>query len=307
MYKSQITKPMLAVNADIPNLNYSGGLYCTVKLDGIRCLIVDGKAVSRNFKPIPNHKIREAIEAIGINDLDGEIIIEKDGEPVIFNEISGYVMSHSKELPEGYSLRYYVFDYIAPENSLTSAYLTRIESLKELAVDPIVKKVLPIRVNNFEELEALYGKALAAGFEGLIMRSGLSPYKLGRSTFKEGFLLKMKPFDDAEAIIVDLIEGQMNENEKTENAFGDSVRCSKKENMTDMDTLGAFKVKDMVSGLEFKIGTGIGLTKELRKEIWMDKKNMIGKIVKYRSQSVGVKELPRFPSFIGFRSEGDMS
>lgn len=307
MKMTAITKPMLAINADLDNLKFDRGLYATVKLDGIRCLIVGGKAVSRNFKAIPNVRVRDVIEKYALEGMDGEIIIhDKKDKPLPFNEISSYVMSHDKIIPTGYSVKYYVFDFVPIGMLLDTPYVNRMDHLKGLAVSSIIKKILPVKVKNYGALEKLYFDALADGFEGLIMRSGDSPYKLGRSTVKEGWLLKMKPFDDSEAVIIDLIEGQKNENEKECDAFGDTKRSSKKENMRDMNTLGAFKVRDMKTNLEFSIGTGIGLTKELRQEIWNDRKNMVGKIVKYRSQNVGVKELPRFPSFIGFRSENDM-
>ena len=173
---SNITKPMLAINADLENLNFVGGLWVTPKLDGIRCLIINGKAVSRNFKVIPNRKIRKTLEKYAEDGMDGELIIhDKNDKPIIFNEISGYIMSHEKELPVGYSLQYYVFDYVPKTVPLSTAYTKRCKNLKNLNCSNIIKKILPIRVNNFEELEVVYADALAEGHEGLIMRSANSP------------------------------------------------------------------------------------------------------------------------------------
>ncbi len=43
--------------------------------------------------------------------------------------------------------------------------------------------------------------------------------------------------------------------------------------------------------------------------IWIDRldKDSFGKIIKYKAQKVGEKNAPRFPSFVGFRDERDMS
>lgn len=95
-----------------------------------------------------------------------------------------------------------------------------------------------------------------------------------------------------------------NDNEQTEDAFGNSERSSKKENMRPGNTLGALLVRKS-DGIEFKIGTGQGLTAELRKEIWDNKDKYLGKLAHYRSQPHGVKEKPRIPVWHGFRDPRD--
>ena len=59
-----ITKPMLAGKCEQPeSLNFP--LLATPKLDGIRCLKINGRALTRSFKPVSNRFIREWIEAPG--------------------------------------------------------------------------------------------------------------------------------------------------------------------------------------------------------------------------------------------------
>jgi len=55
-----ITKPMLAGKCTNKN-NIKYPVLATPKLDGIGCLVIDGNAVSRTFKPIPNKYIRQEI------------------------------------------------------------------------------------------------------------------------------------------------------------------------------------------------------------------------------------------------------
>ena len=67
--------------------------------------------------------------------------------------------------------------------------------------------------------------------------------------------------------------------------------------------MGSILVKN-TEGVEFEVGTGF--TDEQRQYFWDNQDELIGKTIKYRYQKVGVKEKPRFPSFIGFRSELDV-
>jgi DNA ligase-1 len=54
---------------------------------------------------------------------------------------------------------------------------------------------------NVDELIAYEEEQVVAGYEGICFRSPDSPYKHGRSTFKEGFLIKLKRFTTDEAVI----------------------------------------------------------------------------------------------------------
>ena len=69
-------KPTLAIAADFKKLVYP--VYASPKLDGIRCSIVDGKALSRSLKAIPNAHISRLLSCPELDGLDGELII---GEP----------------------------------------------------------------------------------------------------------------------------------------------------------------------------------------------------------------------------------
>ncbi len=57
-----------------------------------------------------------------------------------------------------------------------------------------------------EELESFYAELTADGQEGIILRNILGPYEQKRSAH----LLKMKPEDDAEAVITDIQPGNGN-------------------------------------------------------------------------------------------------
>jgi len=69
-----ITKPMLASKCERPDL-LPFPVLPTPKLDGIRCIKIGGKALTRSFKPISNRFARVLIEANLPDGLDGESML----------------------------------------------------------------------------------------------------------------------------------------------------------------------------------------------------------------------------------------
>jgi DNA ligase-1 len=296
----KIESPMLAGKLEnLSDLKYP--VLCTPKLDGIRALKIDGKLVSRNFKPIPNTYIREQIEKYFPDGVDGELILEGG----TFQDTTSAVMRDDGEPP----IVYYVFDYISGD--LSKPYQERMKDLFEFGKslgDNIaglpIHLVLPVEIKNEKEL-LQYEKAwLTNGYEGVMLRSPHGPYKCGRSTVREGYLLKLKRFEDTEAVIVRVEERMHNANAATKDAFGRTERSSHKANMEATGTLGAFIVKSAAFEKEFNVGTG--LTEKQRVEWWLIRDSLIGKTIKIKYQPTGVKDAPRFPVLLGFRDTRDM-
>ena len=156
-----IKKPMLAENAeDISAIKFP--VACTPKLDGIRCLKINGQALSRKFKAIPNRYIREMLEQQCPDGLDGELMIKNAN----FNSVQSGVMSEDGK-PD---FEYWVFDYV-DASGLHTPYMNRMEGLGRLALPPFCKKVLPWIANSVDELNRIEAQWLAQGFEGVMMRS----------------------------------------------------------------------------------------------------------------------------------------
>lgn len=132
-------------------------------------------------------------------------------------------------------------------------------------------------------------------------RDPIGPYKCGRATEKEGFLLKLKPWKDAEAIIIGYDELERNLNEAKTNALGRTERSTSKEGKVAGGTLGAIQVRDLTSGQEFSIGGGF--TAADRDLLWAQKETLVGRIVTYKSVTIGVVDAPRFPVFQRFRED----
>jgi len=298
--QSKITKPMLAaVLKDINQLDFSKKYLCTPKLDGIRALKINGRLVSRTFKPIRNNYIRNLLESVLPDGADGEIIC-----PGAFQATTSGVMSEDGE-PE---FIYYMFDYV--KDDLKKAYKHRIGDMimwyhSLIPAPGKIKLLIPKEIKDYDDLKKYEQECIDKGFEGVILRTPDSPYKSGRSTAKQEWLLKLKRFADDEAVVIGFAEKFHNDNEATKDAFGHTVRSSHKENKRPAGTLGALIVKDIKTDIEFEIGTG--MDDKLRQEIWDGRGKYIDKIVRYRHFNIsGTKIKPRFPSFDGFRDKDDI-
>lgn len=294
-----ISKPMLAETCDdIYELKYP--VLATPKLDGIRCVVLNGKALSRKFKEIPNRYIQDLVSKLP-EGLDGELMLRRrlrDPEPT-FQQVTSAVMSEDGE-PDFY---YNVFDYVMG-GDLKVPYSGRMENLKGLALPDFVNKLLPIEIYGSVALERYEAKCLKEGYEGVMVRSPEGPYKTGRSTVREGYLLKIKRFKDSEAIVLGFTERMHNENEATKDELGHTKRSSAKNGLVPTGTLGALIVRDVTTQVQFEIGTGFD--DNLRAAIWKNKNEYLTKLVKYKSQEIGTKDKPRFPVFLGFRDERDV-
>lgn len=297
-----ITRPMLAGTCkDISKIIYP--VLVSPKLDGIRAIVQgQGRVMSRTLKDIPNRFIRETLQELTADlanvELDGELIVGSN-----FQTCTSGIMSGDGE-PD---FCYHVFDVV---HQLTVVpFKDRLDLANQLVNRLGTSRIVMVPhrvVKTEEELLAAEAEYLAEGYEGLMVRDPAGPYKHGRSTEKQGWLLKVKRFVDSEAEILGFEEMMHNANDATKDELGHTKRSSHKANKLPMGTLGRFLVRDVYSGVEFAVGTGVGLTQALRQEIWDDRDQYLGRIVKYKSQPHGVKDAPRLPIWLGFRDSSDM-
>lgn len=291
-------KPMLAVDCgDVSTLKFP--LLASPKLDGVRAIVLDGVVMSRSLKPIPNMHVQKLYKNLP-NGLDGELIAGDPCAPDAYRKTVSMVMSDDKPID---GLIYHVFDLQGSrqfeDRHRTVQYIQRTTTVPQvLAVEHTLITDLDILLH----LEAAY---VAAGYEGVMLRSIEGPYKFGRSTRKEGYLLKLKRFADSEAEVLGVVELMHNGNEAKTNALGRTERSSHKAGKTGLGTLGALKVKDVTTGVEFEIGTGFSAAERLA--IWtLGTGGVIGKLAKYKYFPSGSKDKPRFPVFLGWRNPLDL-
>lgn len=313
--------PLLSGKApsDLRTLTFP--LLASPKLDGIRCVKVNGRALTRSMKPIPNKFVREWIEANLPDGIDGELVLQgKWTAP--FAEVTSAIMSRDGQPRFCFA----AFDLLCcPETGLFKMngrdlpFEDRIDALRHVLAPHdhdgssryATAAVVPHEVvRDYDELVAITIRHVDAGYEGTMLRDPKGRYKFGRSTTKESILLKVKHFEDEEAVIVGIEEEMENTNEAKTDALGHTERSTKKEGMVGKGRAGRLlcRFKD---GAEF--GVGSGLTDQLKADLWDASRHSDGIAgifgsqvkVKYQPPPGGRKpgEAPRFPVFLGFRED----
>ncbi len=287
-----IFKPMLACEADLTKLQFP--LLASPKLDGIRAIVRDGVVYSRSNKPIPNKFVQAKFKHL--EHFDGELIV---GEPTahdVYRQTTSHVMAHDKE---NFDVRFYVFDHV---QHISNGYVQRALKLDTLEGRASIVLHRSRLFRSVESLEAYEEACLAQGYEGLILRDPTAPYKMGRSTMKEGYLLKLKRFVDAEAEVIGFEERMANNNAATISELGRTKRSSHQAGKSGRGDLGALVCRTG-TGVEFNIGTGFNDSE--RAAIWDDRSKFLGRLAKYKFFPVGIKEAPRHPVFLGWRDRRD--
>jgi DNA ligase-1 len=288
-------KPMLASPAIVDELRFP--LLASPKLDGVRVMAQQGVLLSRSGRPIPNQFIQNRFA--GLHGVDGELIVGSPIAPDVFRCTSSAVMSKKGE-PE---VTLYAFDcFIAP-----GGIRQRYARLQELCAGRQLPLVIieQDEVKNFAGLQAKEEEYLARGYEGLMLRLPSAPYKHGRGNMSDMALLKLKRFADSEAIITDMKPLMRNHNAVQINALGFTERSIAKEGLAADELLGAFAVRDLVSGVEFEVGSGFNEAE--RRSFWRKGQAMLGQILRYRYFPSGGKDKPRMPVYTGLRLSLDMS
>jgi DNA ligase-1 len=165
-----------------------------------------------------------------------------------------------------HEMRFMVFDLPAQGGDFS----TRLAALRKLLPITDAPWVVPVpqqRATTHEELQALLDKTVKMGGEGLMLHRGSSQYRGERNSD----LLKVKPYEDAEARVIEHVPGKGKHSAR----------------------LGALVV-ETADGKRFKLGTG--LTDAEREH-----PPAIGSWVTYRYNGTTAKGLPRFARFMRVR------
>jgi DNA ligase-1 len=296
-------KPMLAAKVDdtgLATLPYP--MWGSAKLDGVRANIhrVDTKPIvmSRSMTPFPNKRLQLQFGREDFMGYDGELCV---GNPTDKN-LCDNTRAETSTIHGNCTADFYVFD----RWDLDMPYhqrQSRIYPDANLRVHYLPQVVLA----NADDVLAYEDEQVRAGYEGIILRRPDSPYKQNRSTLKEAYLLKVKRYCDAEAVVIGFEELMHNANEATESNTGHTKRATFQENLVPMDTLGALIVRGIngpFKDVTFNIGTGF--TAAQRKALWLNREKALNKIVTYKYFPIGVKDKPRHPVFKCFRDPRDM-
>lgn len=320
-------KPMLAAKPE-RNDEVRVPLLVSPKIDGVRAVVKDRGLLSRSLKLIPNKLVQAVLSLPELHGLDGELTVGPANAPNVMQATTSIVMSHDKVAP----FEYHVFDYWDSDEGFrdrllraSSAVLSiekrwhtlmtaaRLEGAPAFLHECPVKLVPHKLVTSLDELNAAEAEMLELNWEGMMGRDPDGVYKHGRSTVREGGLMKFKRFTDAEAVIVGFVEEMKNVNVAQTDELGRTKRSTAKAGLYGKGTLGAFVCKRLfvdddgtraLSNYTFNIGTGMDAA--FRARVWPERDAYLNKIVKFKHFEHGVVEAPRHPVFLGFRDERDM-
>ena len=291
-------KVMLAANEQ-PNLDeLTYPVLASGKIDGVRICIQEEQCVAgRSLKPSINQYVMEQLSGEPLLEgLDGELTLA-DESWNDFNANQSAIMTKSGH-PR--PLTFHVFDEIGSPNlcaldrkNLAKARVERIQAcIKVLNID--FRFCQQVLVHSADELRAMYDDYRKLGYEGLIVMDPTAKYKHGRSTLKQGIMLKLKPSDDSEATIVGM-------EELMRNMDAGNSKC--KENLVPGDMMGKLNV--LWNGARFNIGTGF--TEAQRIEMWQNQDKYLGKLAKFKFMELHKGTgIPRSPVFIGIRHKDDL-
>jgi DNA ligase-1 len=298
-------RPQLAAETpgDLEELTRLGHfpLFGSYKIDGIRGTIIGGKMLSRSGKLIPSAYAQEIARAHPqLEGVDGELVAASVGAGLTLMQASySACMTHGSQEP----LKWLVFDRVmdGPYSSrLADIHLRTMKTPKHIEV--LGQYIL----GNVEQILTMEQESLDQGHEGLIVRRPDAPYKQGRSTLKQGYLVKVARRLTSEAWVMGFEELMHNDNPEKLNEIGYTKRSSHQANLRPSGMLGAFLVADAKTGVEFRVGIGEGLDHALRRHIWENQSEFLGKLMKYDYKPYGTAEKPRQPRWLGWRSPLDL-
>jgi len=303
------TKPMLAapllppevehtdevIYEEMRKLRYPVG--ATLKKDGIRALRLNGTLLSRRLKTIPN----KALCGEGALILPPGFDMELWNKELEYCQIESIVMSRVHA--DWQKIQFHVLDWYGAAQSYGERCdkLCRYMMTIEPALHSRIKFSPPVMCDNAEQLFAFFRMCEEEAGEGICFRTFVSPYKHGRSTLKEQFLVKLCRMATSEAMIIGFAEQECNGNPDSRDKTGMMDRSSCAGNKFGKNTLGSLMVRDSETGHEFWIGTGVGLDDRLRAKIWDNQNDYLGRTIVYKCKRHGEKVKPRSPVFKGFR------
>lgn len=301
---------MLAEDAVLEKIQYP--VIMQPKIDGVRACNQEGVLLPRSLKTFPNEFTMEYYSDWALDGFDGEMSADSNCHPRLCT-ITSSALSTIAGKP---FLEWWLFDDMSvaswPYEDRYSHLLDRVIKLREIGKWANHLQVMPMaNVETPERLAKLHQMWCDAGFEGSIVRSPKLPYKFGRSTVNEGGLLRIKDFVEEEAIVVRVVEGELNTNEATIDERGYTARSSHKAGMVPNGMVGSLECRLLKpikylgkilleAGQEITVAPG-NMTHDQRRKMryWENKR------IKFKFFPKGLKDKLRFATFVSERMKED--
>lgn len=232
------------------------GFWVSEKLDGVRAIWDGHQLRFRSGRIVPAPDWFTA--ALPAQPLDGELWLGRG----TFDALSAIVRKASPLDAEWRQVRYMIFEL--PDFS--GSFSQRVEQMRVVTAQAQLawlQAVPQFQVANAAQLMARYHEVIATGGEGLMLHRADALYHTGRSDD----LLKLKPAEDAEAVIIGYLPGK-----------------GRNKGM-----VGALLVEN-AEGKRFRIGSG--LNDSVRRH-----PPAVGTTITYRYQELSARGIPRFPRY----------
>ncbi|MFZ3194075.1 MAG: hypothetical protein WA154_12835 [Moraxellaceae bacterium] len=313
-------KPHLAVTAtDLDALPYP--LMASRKKDGFRGLITADGAQTRSGEKFPNRHVQRLLSELPVG-LDGEVLPLVDGKPNF--KVGGGNLRRFEGEPD---FEFHLIDDFAAggDRGKRHAELRRRRDAGEFP--DWVKLLEQTVVWGAWQVKDLFAKYLEDGDEGVVLCRPEAAYKGGKASGKNATWWKVKPYEDAEAVVIGTFERMHNTNEATQDALGHTKRRNTKDAKQGTGLLGGFicvrlSYWHILSDLGRKelLTTGgvagykdstfevsAGKTTHVEKAVmWTRRDELLGRIIRYQHVTVGDYDKPRHGTFQGFRDAWDL-
>ena len=238
------------------------GYWFSEKLDGVRAYWTGERFLSRG-----GHEYRAPgwfTRGFPARPLDGELWMGRGR----FAELSGAVRQVVPDDNDWRRIRFMMF-YLPDKEATFDQRLARLRVLIQEVESPYMALVDQQRASTHEKLMQRLDKIVDGGAEGLMLKLGSSHYRSGRSDD----LLKVKQYQDAEAVVVHHLPGK-----------------GKYEGL-----MGSLLV-ELDDGRRFRIGTGFSDSERASPP-------RPGTTITFKHYGLTATGLPRFASFLRIRND----
>jgi len=298
-------KPHKAENYEEDKLRFPIG--AMPKIDGVRGINPAGQMYARTLKRLKNRYTTEFYSKPEFEGIDGELAAQDETHPDLCRLTSSAVNTI-----EGTPFTlWHAFDFIRsdiielPYRQRHALLTNHVYTMQNAGKCGTLRVVPLIVVENVEQLRRQHAAWVEMGYEGTILRDLNGAHKNGKSTVKQGSYLRIKDFEDAEALVNGIIEGEENLNEAQTNELGRTFRTSHKANKVPNGMVGALDCTDVETGEPIVVSAG-AMPHDMRRDLFLHPEKILKQFITYKRFPKGVKDKPRFPTFKSIRSAEDM-
>jgi len=299
-----IPRPMLASNEVITPESLDKIRYpviASAKIDAWRSFNYQGEPRTRSGKTIRNVSTHVRLSRPELEGLDGELVCGSPTDPNAMQKAQSAFSTIAGQ-PD---FKWYIFDDLSRGREHYWEWWLNVLIMRP-NLPGFCSLVRQEYITTEQELATFVHETLAAGYEGVVIRDPDSPYKHGRSTRKQEWMLKIKEYTYEEALLVRLNERMENQNAAELDELGFTKRSGHKAGKVGAGTLGSLTLRRPQEVETFDVGCGHMDAAE-RQRIWNLGIEQLSPYVTFRHfATTGVVSKPRQGQFVAFRVAEDL-